>query len=221
MAAWSYSSIKTFEQCAKKYYHLKVLKDVADTGGEAMVYGNELHKAAENYIKAGTPIPSKFDYVRAVLDALKQIPGEKHCEQRLAVSYDGTDYAATTYFAKNVWWRGVVDLLIIEGQNAYLVDYKTGKNAKYADTTQLDMLAAAVFTHYPEVDTIRSALVYVVSNEFVQKVHTREFHKSYYATFDDQLARLEVAEKTNVWNAVSGPLCAYCPVKSCEHNSKR
>jgi len=38
--------------------------------------------------------------------------------------------------------------------------------------------------------------------------------------FDDELERLEVALEEGVWNAVAGPLCAYCPVISCEHNRK-
>ena len=196
MTAWSYSSIKTFEQCAKKYYHLKVAKDVAETGSEATLYGNQLHKAAEEYVKETKPLPKRFEYIAAILDALRDIPGEKHCELRLAI---------------------VADLLIIDGATAYLVDYKTSKNAKYADTTQLDICAAAVFTYYPQVETIKSALVFVVSKEFVQKTHTRQLHKSYYATFDNQLERLAVAQQSNVWNAVSGPLCGYCPVKKCEH----
>lgn len=217
MTAWSYSSIKTFEQCAKKYYHLKVAKDVVDEGSEATLYGNQLHKAAEEYVKQATPLPKRFSYITAILDALRDIPGEKHCELRLAIAYDGKEYTPTTFFAKNVWWRGIADLLIIDGDTAYLVDYKTSKNAKYADTTQLDICAAALFTYYPQIQTIKSALVFVVSKEFVQKTHERRFHKAYYATFDTQLERLAVAQQHNVWNAVSGPLCAYCPVKKCEH----
>jgi hypothetical protein len=51
MTAWSYSSIKTFDQCPKKYFHLKVIKDVKDDPGEAAIYGTDAHEAAEHYIK--------------------------------------------------------------------------------------------------------------------------------------------------------------------------
>ena len=67
MITWSYSSIKTFDQCPKKYYHLKVAKDVKDTGSDATIYGQEVHKAAEDYIKFGTPIPAKFKFVEPVV----------------------------------------------------------------------------------------------------------------------------------------------------------
>jgi hypothetical protein len=50
MTAWSYSSIKTFEQCPKKYFHLKVVKDVKDEAGlKQQSMGPTLHEAAEHY----------------------------------------------------------------------------------------------------------------------------------------------------------------------------
>ena len=102
-----------------------------------------------------------------------------------------------------------------------MVDYKTGKNAKYADTKQLDMLAAATFTYFPNVAIIKSALAYVVSNEFIKKDHTRDEQELLYTTFDEPLEALAAAEEHDVWNAISSPLCGWCPVTSCEHHRKR
>ena len=64
MTAWSYSSISTFKQCPKKYYHLKVARDVKDVGSSAMLYGNELHSAAEEYIRDGNSLPDKFNFIQ-------------------------------------------------------------------------------------------------------------------------------------------------------------
>jgi len=221
MTAWSYSSIKTFDQCPKKYYHLKVAKDVRDEGSTATVYGTEVHTAAEEFIRDGTPVPNKFSFMVPALEVLNRIPGKKYCEVKLGVAYDGEQYTATDFFGADVWWRGVADLVIINGPTAFSVDYKTSKNAKYADTKQLDLVAGGIFTKYPEVQKIKSALAFVVSGDVVSKVHTRDLKDSYMATFAPELDRLEVAEKTNVWNPVSGPLCAYCPVTSCAHNRRR
>lgn len=221
MTSWSYSSIKTFEQCPKKYYHLRVAKDVKDDGSEAMVYGNEVHKAAEEFIKSGTPVPKKFEYVQGVLDALNKIEGEKHCELRLGVRRGPTGYEACGFLDGGVWWRGIIDLLILNGNKAFIVDYKTGKNAKYADTKQLDLLAAATFLHFPKVEQVKSALVYLVSNEFIRKQHVAREQAAYLEVFRDQLDRLSAAETSGVWNANAGPLCGWCPVTSCEHNRRK
>ena len=216
--AWSYSSIKTFDQCPKKYYHLKILKDIKDTGSEATIYGQEVHKAAEDYIKDGVPIPEKFAYIREVVEALGRKEGEKHTDLRLGVKRIDGGYEPCKFLGKGVWWRGIADLVIIDGDTAYSVDYKTSKNAKYADVKQLDLVAGGIFTHFPQVDKIRSALIFLVSNDVIKKDHYREHMHNYLSTFDPLLDRLEVAEESGVWNAKSGPLCRFCPVVSCEHH---
>lgn len=218
---WSYSSLKTFEQCPKKYYHLKVVKDVKDEGSEATLYGQELHKAAEDYIKEGKAIPPKFSYIQDTVDAIKNIPGEKHCELKLGVRKTDTGYEPCDFFAKDVWWRGIGDVVVVQGELAFSLDYKTSKNAKYADLKQLDILAAALFTHFPQVKRIKSALAFVVSNEFIHKEHVADMRDYYFSTFEPELDRLAAAQETGVWNTNTGPLCRFCPVVSCEHNRKR
>ena len=218
MTAWSYSSIKTFDQCPKKYYHLKVAKDVKDIPGEAALYGTAVHEAAEHFVKDGTPIPEKFAFMRPIVEKLNSIDGDKHCELRLGVT---ADLEPCGFMAKNVWWRGIVDLVVIDGAKAYMVDYKTGKNARYADPKQLDLMAGALFVHYPELETIKSALLYVVSNELIPKTHTRDKMGMYLSVFEDELERLEGAELSGVWNPKSGPLCGWCPVVECEHHRPR
>jgi hypothetical protein len=214
MPSWSYSSIKTFSQCPKKYYHLKVAKDVKDTQGPEALYGEEAHAAAEHYIKHGTPIPGKYKVMRPAVEALAQFPGEKHTELRLGVT---RDLKPCSFFDKAVWWRGIVDLLIVDGDTAHMIDYKTGKNAKYADMKQLDLMAGAVFVHMPEVQKIKSGLAFVVSNEFPKKTHHREHLATYMSVFNDELDRLEEALENGIWNAKSSPLCGWCPVEVCEH----
>ena len=221
MPAWSYSSIKTFDQCPKKYYHLKVAKDVKDTAGPEADYGTQAHEAAEHYIKHGTPIPGKFKIMRSVVETLAKFPGEKHTELKLGVRKTATGYEPTTFFAKDVWWRGIVDLLITNGKTAHMVDYKTGKNAKYADMKQLDLMAGAVFVHYPEIQKIKSGLAFVVSDEFPKKTHTREHTDTYFSVFDNQLEQLENAMDSGMWNAKTSPLCGWCPVTTCEHYRPR
>lgn len=220
--AWSYSSIKTFDQCPKKYYHLRILKDFKDEDSTATIYGTELHTAAEEFIRDGTPIPPKFSFIAPTLEALNRIEGEKHCEIKMGIAKRDGKFVPCEFFAKDVWWRGIADLLIIneEKQTAYLVDYKTSKNAKYADTKQLDLLAGAVFTHYPKVMEIKSALLFVVSNEIVKKKHEFMMRLSYLNSMEPELTRLEAAIKNNVWNPNSGPLCKFCPVTECAHNRR-
>lgn len=217
MTAWSYSSIKTFDQCPKKYYHLKVVKDVKDDPGEAADYGTAVHLAAEEFIRDGKPIPEKFAYMRPIVERLAALRGEKHAELKLGVRKANDGYAPCGFFDKDVWWRGVADLLVIDGKRAWCVDYKTGKNARYADTKQLDLLAGAVFTHFPQVEKIKSSLIYVVSGDLIPTEHRVAQRDQYMSVFDKQLDRLDAAMDSGVWNAKTSPLCGWCPVTDCEH----
>lgn len=217
MTAWSYSSIKTFEQCPKKYFHLKVVKDVKDEPGEAADYGTAVHEAAEYFIKHGTPIPDKFDYMKPIVESLAAIEGDKHTELKLGLRKTADGFEPCDFFDRDVWYRGIVDLVIVNGKRAHMIDYKTGKSAKYADTKQLDLMAGALFVHFPDLMMIKSALAYVVSNEFIPKTHVRTEKRAYLGTFDGSLDRLEHAQLSGVWNPKSGPLCGWCPVTDCPH----
>tara|TARA_Y100001938_G_C8075178_1_gene425593 strand:- start:702 stop:1364 length:663 start_codon:yes stop_codon:yes gene_type:complete len=220
MTAWSYSRVNTFKQCPKKYYHLNVKKDVKDTGSAATRYGGRVHRAAEKYIKEGKPLDREYNFMQGTLDVLNKIEGEKHCELRLGVSKEDDGYIPTSFWSKEVWYRGIADLVIIDGDTAFSVDYKTSKSTRYADTKQLDLIAGALFITFPQLKKIKSALSFVVCKGFVTKEHTVDLYKSYINVFDEELERIEVALENNVWNAVDGPLCGFCPVISCEHNRR-
>ena len=101
---------------------------------------------------------------------------------------------------------------------SYSVDYKTSKNARYADIKQLDLVATGLFAKYPAVKKVKSALLFVVSNEFVHAEHHAENMQEYVAKPAQDVARIEAALENGVWNPVQGPLCRFCPVRQCEYN---
>ena len=64
MFTWSYSSLKEFTNCPKQYYHLKVKQDYVKKATEQMLYGTEVHKALEDYVRDGTPLPRNYERFR-------------------------------------------------------------------------------------------------------------------------------------------------------------
>lgn len=221
MITWSYSSLGLFKQCPRKYYRLRVAKDVKEENKEHLIYGNEVHKAAENYGKSRKPIPKKFQFIQPYLDMLLTIKGEFFFEHRLGLTKDRN---ACEFFAPDVWWRGVADFLCVRegGKEAVIVDYKTGKSAKYADTDQLEILALATFSHFPEVDIIDAGLLFVVSKEFVEVTIKRERADIFWKKWEGPTSRLEQAYESQVWNASPNFTCRkFCPVMDCEHNGRR
>lgn len=214
---WSFSSLKTFLQCPKKYYHTKVAKDVVEGDTTATLYGKEFHTAAEDFVRDGKPLPAKFSFAQTTLDLLNNIPGTKYCEVKLGLT---KGLEPCSFSAKNVWWHGIADLVVVNEEKgiAHSVDYKTSKNARYADVKQLDLVAAGLFAKFPQVKKVKSALVFVVSKEFVKAEHHAEKMQEYVASPARDVARIEAALENGVWNPVEGPLCRFCAVKQCEYN---
>lgn len=217
MASWSYSSINLFQQCPKKFYHLRVAKDAYDPPSHQMRYGLEVHKAAEEYVRDGKPLPPAFSYMQEALDALRDSKGEIHCEHKLGLT---KDLEPCGFSAPDVWWRGIADLLVIEGTKAKVVDYKTGKS-QYADTKQLELLALAVFRHFPDVESVKAALLFVVHTGLVKDRFLRSEEMERWEKWRCASKALDTAYETNVWNAKQNFTCrAWCPVTNCVHNGR-
>lgn len=212
---WSYSSLALFKQCPHKYYRLRVKKDIVEPESEAMRYGTEVHKAAEEFIKNDIPIPEKFAFIREPVMRLKEKEGEKLCEYRMGLTYR---LQPCDFFAKDVWWRGIADLIVLQPDRAWIVDYKTGKSSKYADTKQLELMALSVFKHFPQVKKVKTGLLFVVANDFVKAdFHARDEFVMWRPWFEDT-ERLEKAFELDVWNPRPNFTCkGWCPVTDCTH----
>lgn len=219
MNAWSYSSLKKFKTCPKQYAEVKVYKNFTEPPfTEATLYGSSFHEAAENYVRDGTPLPEAFAYVKPHLDTLRAIAGEKLCEHKMGLT---KELEPCAFNAPEVWCRGVADLLIINREKgvARVVDYKTGKSAKYADTAQLELMALMVFKHFPEIRKVKGGLLFVVANHFKTAEYEVTQEKTYWRQWMQDISRLETALRTDVWNPNPSGLCRkHCVVLSCPHN---
>ena len=215
---WSYSSINLFKQCPHKYYRLRVVKDIVEPPAEHLNYGLEVHKAAEDYIGKGTPIPEKYIFIKEHLDKLNSIKGEKLCEYKMGLT---SNLEPCGFFDKDVWWRGVADLIIINDDKAYMIDYKTGKSAKYADTKQLELLSCALFKHFPKVKKVKGGLLFLVANDLVKDNFEVDNEGVYWTKWLEDTQRLEAAIQNNVWNKKPNFSCrSWCSITDCEHNGK-
>lgn len=214
--AWSYSKIKAFETCPKQFYHVNVLKQFPFQETEATRYGTEFHKACEEYIRDGKPLPPAFSFMQETMEQLAAMPGKKHCELKMGLT---ADLEPCDFFAKNTWFRGIADLLIINGEEARYIDYKTGKSAKYADTGQLQLMALAVFKHFPQVKRVKGALLFTIANDIVKQTYSVADESVLWKPWVQKYAALEKAYTADVWNPRPSGLCRkHCPVVECPHN---
>jgi CRISPR/Cas system-associated exonuclease Cas4 (RecB family) len=202
LVPWSYSKLKAFETCPKQFYHMKVLKQYPQVETEAMRYGTDVHLACEEHIRDGKPIPKKYSYVQPMLNALKPC-GFKD---------------------KDVWFRGIADLIILDKDNklAWVVDYKTGKSARYADKGQLELMALAVFIHFPEIKEVRGGLLFVVCKQLITETYSVHRQKQKLIDkYTNKFRQMLIASDKDVWNANPSGLChRHCEVLECVHNGR-
>ena len=217
--AWSFSSIKLYDTCPRKYEAEKITKEVVFTDTEATLYGKELHTAAEEYVRDGKPLLPKFAHIQSFLDSLKKFPGEKHCELKMGLKKEDGRFVACDFFDKEVWFRGIADLIIINNSTGWVLDYKTGKSSRYADIKQLALMAACMFAKYPQLEKVKAMLWFIVPNDRIQSVYTRDEAYTIFADLHGILTQREVSYETGVFNPKPNGLCRrFCHVSSCPHN---
>lgn len=219
VAPWSFSKIKAFEKCPKQFYHLKVAKEYTEPETEAMLYGTAFHEACEVYIRDGAELDPKFEFARPMLDALLAKPGEKLCEYELGLT---ENLEPCGFKDDNVWFRGIADLIILDGETAWVIDYKTGRNTRYADTGQLELMALAVFKHFPQVQKVRGGLLFAVARKMIKDSYERDQEGKLWAKWMGDFERMKKAFEVDVWNPNPSGLCRrHCVVLECAHNGRK
>lgn len=209
----SYSAIKDFENCARKYHEVRVLKRYKQEDTQATLYGTAVHKAFEEFIRDNKPLPEAFAQYLKFVAPLKHIKGSVYCEQKMGVT---RTFEPCDFFAPEVWFRGVPDLLVINHAKgvARVADYKTGKSSRFADPDQLELMAAMVMAHHPEVNVVKGLLLFVVAEAVVKIEHTRAQLPEIWSKW---AGRASMIENATAWNARPSGLCRFCPVETCEH----
>lgn len=218
--AWSFSSIKTFDTCPRKYQSEKVTKEVQFRDTEATLYGKDFHSAAEEYVRDGKPIEPRFGFIQPLLDKILEIPGEIHCELKMGIKYDADRLVPCDFFDPDVYFRGIADLVIIGKRKARIADYKTSKSVAYADTRQLALMAAALMLKYPHIEEVKAALLFVTLKDFpaVEAEYNRDNMLEIFSTLDPLLVQREAAYKHDVWNPKPNGLCKKWCQTVCPHN---
>jgi hypothetical protein len=217
---WSHSGLKQYELCARQYHEIKVSKNYPFTDTVHTLYGKEVHKAAEDYVRDGTPLPQEHEFMQPTIDALMQKTGRKLPEHEMGVT---VDLRPCAFNSEDVWVRGIADLIVVDddGLKAWVFDYKTGNN-KYPDRDQLILMSLMVFVHFPHIRQVNSALLFVVKDSIVKHTMLRGEAEEHWNNYRERVARLEQSHAANVWNPTQTGLCkAYCPVTACEFNGRR
>lgn len=213
---WSYSSLDTFEQCPRKFYHRYILKE-KEPSSPAPEKGNAMHKACENYLLGKGPQPQY-----ALVEPVKRQAVGKKLMVEAKLGLNGA-LEPSGFFDDRVWGRIAVDVLILDYPNAVVVDWKSGKvqeGAKWwKGPKQLQILAMFVLKHFPKIERVTALNIYLEHDKAGEAfVFTRAQEAAMWAQLLPAIERMENAIRSNSFCMMPGPLCGFCSVKSCPNN---
>jgi PD-(D/E)XK nuclease superfamily len=211
MIKWSYSALKEFTNCPRQYNELRNLKKYTKKISQQMAYGKEVHKALEEYARDGKELPKFYRTYKDVVDAIKEIPGQKYYEHKMAIKLGGE---LCNFESPDYWVRGIADVISVGDSIAFLLDYKTGNN-RYADVDQLTLMSLLIFLHFPDIQLVRGGLLFITRNSLITEDYHRKNQELYWKKFYPNLQRLTTSYESNNWPENPSGLCKFCPVKAC------
>lgn len=219
MIAWSFSPLTQYRNCPKQYQEVRIFKNFADTDreSEGLIWGNRVHKAVQDALTVGTPLPTGMDMWTDIVEQFRKTKGTLYVEQQYAIT---EGFQPCDWFSKQTWCRAIVDALWIDGAVAKAVDWKTGKKKPGSD--QLALMAGVIFCHYPQVEEVRTLYVWLKTGQVTSETFYRKDIPTIWQLFLPDVKRLENAVATGTFPPRTSGLCSqWCPVVTCQFNGKR
>jgi hypothetical protein len=213
----SYSSIKLYENCPQRYYRQRITKDVVDEGGEASRHGERVHTFLENRLKEDAALPQEVAHYEALCTSVERLAkgGELYVEKELVLN---DNLLPTGWWEPDAWLRSKLDILVITGNCAVVMDWKTGK--RNADQFQMQMFAAQVFKHYPDVERVKTSLVWLKTMEMDTETYFRGEINAVWADIMKRIRRIYSSLEHDSWPARPSGLCRFCPARhDCDYAS--
>jgi CRISPR/Cas system-associated exonuclease Cas4 (RecB family) len=215
----SFSSLKQYETCPRRYYYQRVSKEVKDAPGEASIYGERVHKHIEERLgPERKPLPPEVSKHEQICLEVERAAGgcEIMVEKELVLTQE---LIPTTWFAPDAYIRTKIDMLATKKDRALVVDWKTG--TRRPDFFQMELYALQVFIHYEDVSFVTGAFVWLRDEKVDKEVYSREDVPGLLKNITDRIERIEHSLDVGVWPAKPSGLCRYCPAQTICEFAKR
>ena len=173
--AWSYSTLKKYEDCPYSIYIAKV-KKIAEDPGPAATRGSKIHQQAEDYVNGTVDeMPDTLYKFKNEFETLRRLYTDAKVELEGEWGFN-LDWESVGWMQPNTWARIKLDALVNEDEtSARVIDYKTGK--KFGNEInhgqQALLYAIATFMRYPHLEYIQTEMWYLDKGETTIKGYTR------------------------------------------------
>ncbi len=216
--SWSYTALTQFETCPWQYYQCRVAKNVPFQETEATRWGNRVHKAMEQRLVKGEPLPEGMRHWEPYVVKIEKTPGDLLVEQKIALTRNLTE---TAWFANDVWVRAVFDVAILNGDKGVIIDWKTG-NRRFSQD-QLRLFAGVAMARY-DLENIHTGYIWLKDKQTDVRQYSRRDWPAIWSEFRMRTKKIEDAIENDDFPCKTSGLChGWCPVgpELCEHWRKR
>lgn len=217
VSSWSYSALKTFEECPYRIY-IQRIKKIPEPPSPAADRGTAIHKLAEQYIKGElgefppelVKFKDDFDELRALfIDAKVEVEGEWGFS---------IDWEAVGWMVPQTWARIKLDAMVHQDEtSARVIDFKTGKKFgnEIPHAQQCLLYAIAAFFRFPLLELVQTELWYLDKGERTIRSFTRTEAMQFAPGFHQRGIKMTTCE--NFAPTPSKDACRWCPYGKGEH----
>lgn len=212
---WSYSSLTGFETCPFKFFSTRIAKTTPTKPFKESNEGILRHKAIENYLRSGAPLPPEVPQKLVDKTMLGFDPNKILVEKDYGITFN---HEPCGFWDKNCYYRAKLDVIYIdESPIAHLIDWKSGKIRE--DSKQLEAGAVLLFDRFPHVQEVKTSYVWFKYDHVTPGSIKREEKEIIWSPFVKRVELLQSALDTGNWPKKPSGLCReYCEVTTCQHN---
>lgn len=216
--AWSYSRLNDFETCPRMFQGKYVTKDFPkqDFSAPHLQRGKDIHKVLENAVVHSMALPKELLFLQPIVDMAHAKGMTNFAENEICFD---VHLNTIDWFSKSAWCRVIIDLVIIVGDLAVIIDWKTGK-VRDKSRDQLALFAGAAMTRWPKVKRVITAFFWVDHPK--QKPTLAHYDQSHrqqiWEEFGDRAEMIQITLESGAWLPKKNFGCKWCPalVGQCE-----
>lgn len=216
--SWSYSKLKAYEICPRRYHETDILKAWPEERSENLTWGDAVHKAMADALR-GKELPLAYSMYQPWIDKVNATKGELLVEEQCKWAIT-RDLTPTAWFSKTTWARTVADAVKIDltaPATALVVDWKTGKSSN-VDEVQLILTSLVALIQFPKLQCVRSDFVWLQEDDKTTQVIYRREAADHWAEIMPRVEKLQQATANTDFPPRPNPFCRrWCPVKTCEY----
>ena len=212
--SFSYSFLSQDITCPEAARHLYVLRDFKNTW--TVSDGIDAHKILEQRLKSKQPLPDALAHAEPMVQSLEKYAIEP---LQVEVSYAvDRNLMPVGFWDRSVFLRGKYDVVVRYPQEhrACIADWKTGRVRESSD--QLELGALLLMANDPAVDEVSGCNLWLQSSKVGTPYKFKRLEKGpLWAKWLSKIQAIEKRDPQVEWEKREGPLCAYCPVKTCNY----